>query len=92
MLTTTGASLQAYFMGQGFAADKSATNIVLPDGALMLFRGSDAQGRTIVLTMAGAVRKGDKPQQTQITPQILSIAYAENPVHPDVFQLPKGAF
>jgi hypothetical protein len=95
MLLRTGATLQTYFQGEGFPANQTAVNAVLANGSILLFRGTDMTGHAVVLILAGPLSrpdKTDKSRRIQMTPAILSLAYAADPAHPDVFQLQKGAF
>jgi hypothetical protein len=95
-LVHTGTVLQSYFEGEGFPAGKSAADAFLPGGAILLFRGTDAAGHAVVLTLAGPLHKdaqdATKGHQLTMTPAALTLAYAQDPTHPDVFQPPKGAF
>jgi hypothetical protein len=95
MLLRTGATLQTYFQGDGFPANQTAVNAVLANGSILLFRGTDMAGHAVVLILAGQLSRPDKTDKTrriQMTPTVLSLAYAADPAHPDVFQLQKGAF
>ena len=95
-LVHTGTVLQSYFEGEGFPAGKTAADAILPGGAILLFRGTDAAGHVVVLALAGPLHKDAKDtakgHQLTMTPAALTLAYAEDPTHPDVFQPPKGAF
>ena len=95
MLLRTGATLQTYFQGEGFPANQTAVNAVLANGSILLFRGTDMTGHAVVLILAGPLSRPDKTDKTrriQMTPAVVSLAYAADPEHPDVFQLQKGAF
>jgi hypothetical protein len=91
-LLQAGETLQGYFQGETFPAGQTAVNAVRPDGSVILFRGTDAAGHAVVLILAGAVRPGANEHQAQMTPSVLTLAYAADPTHPDVFQLQKGTF
>jgi len=90
-LAVIGARLQAYFAGEGFPPADTAMNVALPDGVL-LFRTSDAAGRAIALILSGQVRNDAKTAKRVLTPSALSLAYAADAPHPDVFRLEKGSF
>ncbi len=90
-LAIIGGRLQAYFSGEGFAAERTAMNVALPDGVL-LFRTIDAAGRAIALILSGPVRSEVKGGKRILTPDALSLAYAADAAHPDVFRLEKGSF
>ncbi|HTU55873.1 MAG TPA: hypothetical protein VMF62_18065 [Acetobacteraceae bacterium] len=91
-LVANGAALQAYFQREGFAADRTVRNAVLPDGNVLLFRTQDAEGHAVVLILAGKRAKGANDQSSRLTPTALTLAYAADPAHPDVFELKNGAF
>jgi hypothetical protein len=38
------------------------------------------------------VQQDTKDHKAQMTPTVLSLVYAVDPAHPDVFRLQKGAF
>lgn len=90
-LTVIGARLQAYFSAEAFPRARTATNVPLPDG-LLLFRTSDAAGRAIALILSGPIKKEAKSGKRVLTPSTLSLAYAADAAHPDVFRLKKGSF
>jgi hypothetical protein len=91
ILYENGESLQQYFAGAGYAPDRSTGNIAVPDG-ILLFRTTDLTGNAIVLTLSGIVKKDPKSDKATLDPTALALAYAADPLHPDVFQLPKGSF
>jgi hypothetical protein len=92
VLARTGGILQSYFAAQPFAPGKSLANRVLPNGSLLLFRGTDPRGHVVLLLLAGAVRRDAKDHKISMTPSTLALAYAADPAHPDVFSLRKGQF
>lgn len=91
-LVHTGGTLQAYFQSEAFPAGQTAVNAVLANGALLMFRGIDPAGHTVVLVLSGPVHQDPKEHKAQMTPAVLSLVYAVDPAHPDVFRLQKGAF
>ena len=91
-LLHTGATLQGYFQGETFPAGQAVANAVLANGSLLLFRGTDPAGHTVVLLLSGPVHQDAKDHKEQMTPSVLSLVYAVDPAHPDVFRLQKGAF
>jgi len=91
-LLHTGATLQAYFQGETFPAGQSVANAMLANGGLLLFRGTDPAAHTVVLLLSGPVKQDTKEHQAQMTPTVLSLVYAADAAHPDVFRLQKGAF
>jgi len=91
-LLHTGATLQAYFQGETFPPGQSVANAMLANGGLLLFRGTDPAAHTVVLLLSGTVKQDTKEHQAQMTPTVLSLVYAVDAAHPDVFRLQKGAF
>jgi len=91
MLYQNGESLQQYFAGEGFPADRSTGNVATPTG-ILLFRATDPAGNAVLLILSGAMSKDPKSDKSVLSPQTLTLAYAADPSHPDVFQLAKGSF
>jgi hypothetical protein len=91
MLYQDGESLQQYFAGEGFPADRSTGNIATPNGVL-LFRATDTSGNAVLLILSGTITKNQKADKSVLSPTTLTLAYAADPLHPDVFQLAKGSF
>jgi hypothetical protein len=91
MLYQNGESLQQYFAGEGFPADRSTGNVATPNGVL-LFRATDPTGNAVLLILSGTISKDQKLGKSVLSPTTLTLAYAADPLHPDVFQLPKGSF
>ncbi len=91
-LVHTGATLQGYFQAEVFPAGQAVANAVLANGGALLFRGTDPAGRALVLILSGPVQQDTKDHKAQMTPTVLSLVYAIDPAHPDVFRLQKGAF
>jgi hypothetical protein len=91
MLYQDGESLQQYFAGEGFPADRSTGNIATSNGVL-LFRATDATGNAVLLILSGNITKNQKADKSVLSPTALTLAYAADPMHPDVFQLAKGSF
>lgn len=92
MLYQNGESLQQYFAGEGFPPDHSVGNIATANG-LILFRATDAVQNTVLLALSGSITKDPKaPDKSVLTPAALTLVYATDPQHPDIFQLTKGSF
>jgi len=91
MLYQNGESLQQYFATEGFPADRSTGNVATPNGILM-FRASDATGNAVLLILSGTMTKDPKSDKSILSPTALTLAYAADPQHPDIFQLAKGSF
>ena len=91
-LVANGAALQAYFEKEGFAPDRTVRDAVLPDGNVVLFRAQDSEGHAVIPVIAGKHEKSANGRSSRLTPTALTLAYAADPAHPDVFQLKKGTF
>jgi hypothetical protein len=92
VLLHTSATLQSYFQNEEFPAGQSISNRVLPNGSILLFRGTDAEGHTVLMALTGPISKPDKNHHVVMQPADLALAYSENPEHPDVFRLARGSF
>jgi hypothetical protein len=91
MLYQTGETLQQYFAQEGFPANRSTGNIATPNG-ILLFRATDSRSNAVLLILSGTVTKNQKANTSALNPTTLTLAYAADAMHPDVFQLPKGSF
>ena len=63
-------------------------NAPLGRDAIMVFRGTDKQGRMVLLLL-------DNPKNPEGPPNqdiVLKLSYMQNPEKPDVFQIEKGKF
>ncbi len=90
-LYQNGETLQQYFAAEGFPADRSTGNVATANG-ILLFRATDATGNAVLLILSGAMTKDPKSDKSILNPAALTLAYAEDPQHPDIFQLSKGSF
>jgi hypothetical protein len=86
-------SLRDYFVSENFRPDSVVANRQLAPDAILVFRGSDDQKRTILLVLSGVAataraddRKAPRP------PLTLELSYIEDAAHPDVFKISKGQF
>jgi hypothetical protein len=59
---------------------------------VLLFRATDTTGNAVLLILSGTITKDQKVDKSVLSPTTLTLAYAANPLHPDVFQLTKGSF
>lgn len=91
-LYQNGEILQQYFAREGFPPQRSTGNVALPDG-ILLFRAADTAGNVVLLVLSGAMIKDkNPPHRTALMPATLSLAYAADPQHADVYHLSKGSF
>jgi hypothetical protein len=93
VLIDAAAVLRSHFEGQAFPKGV-LVDARLPDGSVLVFRGTDAQGRMVVLTAAGLYvqNAGDKSKETMQPEPVLRLTYIENPQHPDVYSVKQGQF
>jgi hypothetical protein len=92
-LLAAAQQLQAYFTTrETFPPGKAATNLVMADGTILAFRGMDSNGHAVLVALSGPASKPDANKHVTMVPALLSMVYASDPAHPDVFQLPNGAF
>ncbi|HEY1857128.1 hypothetical protein [Acidocella sp.] len=91
-LFQTGATLQNYFVSEAFSPHSVSGNSLLNNGDLLLFRGSDAAGHAVALVISGSATHDNKDNKTNITPALLTLAYVEDPAHPDTFKIKPGTF
>lgn len=90
-LYQNGDSLQQYFAAEGFPADRSTGNVATANG-ILLFRATDTTGNAVLLILSGTMTKDPKADKSILNPSALTLAYAADPQHPDIFQLSKGSF
>jgi hypothetical protein len=82
--------LRAHFLGEGFKPETVAVNTPVA-GGLLIFRGSDANDRQVVLLLQGTFENRDNNQRV-LTPMALLLFYIADAKSPDVFRLPPGQF
>ena len=90
----TANSLRDYFSTENFKPDSVVANHQLAPDAILVFRASDEQKRTILLVLSGvaaAARTEDK-KAPKPPPLTLELSYIEDPAHPDVFRIGRGQF
>lgn len=84
--------LRSHFVGAGYKPDTVAMNMPVNNGLLM-FRGSDGEGRTTLLMLQGSITQGEANSgQRVLTPASLSLFYIADAKKPDVYRLPPGSF
>jgi hypothetical protein len=82
--------LRAHFMTEGFKPDTVAVNTPV-NGGLLMFRGSDAKDRSVMLLLQGTFETKENNQRV-LTPTGLLLFYVADAKSPDVFKLPPGQF
>ena len=89
-LFSNSSILRAHFIAAGYKPDTVASNMPIT-GGLLMFRGSDEQGRTTMLVLQGTLTKGEKDQNV-LTPTGLVLFYVADAKTPDVYRLTPGSF
>jgi hypothetical protein len=90
-LQLAAASLQQYFLAQGFPRDKVVANTRVADGSVLVFQGVDGQKRMTQLRFIGLPAEGaDKEKPASQAALLLS--YIQDPQNPDVYRIAKGQF
>ena len=87
-------SLRDYFASESFKPENIVVNHKIAENAILVFRGSDDQKRTVLLLLsgvAGSVRSEEK-KASNASPLTLELSYIEDAAHPDVFKIGKGQF
>src|SRR6478735_7741311 len=82
--------LRAHFMGEGFKPDSIAMNMPV-NGGIVMFRGSDAKDRSVILLLQGTFENKENNQRV-LTPTSLLLFYVADAKSPDIFKLPPGQF
>jgi hypothetical protein len=90
----TANALRDYFATENFKPDSVVVNHQLPAGAILVFRGSDDQNRTVLLLLSGlaAFARSEEKKAPKTPPLSLELSYIEDPAHPDIFKIGKGQF
>jgi hypothetical protein len=84
-------SLRDYFMSQNYKRDNTIANRQIAENAIIVFRTTDQQGRTILLVLNGTPAGAQPPKQQQ-PPLTLELGYIENAARPDIFRIDRGQF
>ena len=81
--------LRAHFLSEGFKPDSIAVNMPV-NGGIVMFRGSDAKDRSVILLLQGTFET--KENSRVLTPTSLLLFYVADAKSPDIFKLPPGQF
>ncbi len=92
MLLHTGRALQTHFLSEAFAPGSVTRDAMLTNGNLLLFRGTDTTGHAVALFISGPARRDAATGKISIVPVDLTVAYATDPAHPDVFTVAGAPF
>lgn len=80
----TANRLRAHFLSRNFRKEDLVVNNKLSDGSFLVFRGSDFNGKRVVLLLVNPVPKeGQKPNQNIN----LRLSYIANPDSPDIYKI-----
>jgi hypothetical protein len=93
-LQLAAATLQQYFLGEGFAPDKIVTNGRTQDGAIVVFQGTDSQKRLALLRYIAAPEREpkEKAEKSAAPAATLWLSYVQDLQNPDVYRIAKGQF
>src|SRR5205823_14078722 len=80
-------SLRDYFATENFKPDSVVVNHQLAANTILVFRGGDAQNRTVLLLLSGvaASAHSEDKKEPRPPPLNLELSYIEDAAHPDVF-------
>ncbi len=91
-LKVTAMILRDFFLKRGFDAEKVITNRQADDGSNIVFQGSDANGRTVLLQLTAPAGEQAEGATENAPPVWLRLSYIENPAAPDIFRVEVGQF
>ena len=92
-VVATANSLRDYLKERSYKPGSEIANRQLAKGAIVVFRGADAQDRTVIEILnegPAPARKGEKAPPAP--PLTLELSYIADPAHPDIFRIGKGQF
>ena len=91
--------LQSYFLDRRYVDGTVFANRPLSDGSLLVFTGSDADGRQVTLTLGGLSSPAEAQDgdlsfgEIEMTRDFyLRLSYVASPGDPDVFRVQPGDF
>lgn len=90
MLYSNGEILRNHFQAAGYNPKSIKAGIALDTGLLM-FQGSDASSRSVVLLLQGKYKKDGKGKRV-LNPNMLVLLYVSSLDKPDVFRIKSGKF
>ena len=87
-------TLKSYFLKQSFKKDDMVINARLKDGSILFFRGTDANGRMVILQMLNPPGENTDSESSNENEKVTSLrlTYVQNPNEPDIFQIKQGDF
>ncbi len=90
-LVANAALLNEYFRARAVTASEDRGLVALSDGRFLLFRGKDAQKRTVMLIAHGPLQANSDGSRSVVV-DTLWLYYIQDFDNPDVFRLPPGSF
>jgi hypothetical protein len=83
-----------YFSAENFKPDSVVASRQLAPDAILVFRASDEQKRTILVVLSGAAAaaRAEDKKTPKPPPLTLELSYIDDPAHPDVFRIGRGQF
>ncbi len=83
--------LRSHFIAAGYKPATISMNMPVA-GGLLMFRGSDSEGRTTLMVLQGEIAAANEAKQRVLTPTALTLFYVADAKKPDVYRLPAGLF
>lgn len=84
-------ALRNYLLAQGYRQEGLTVNQTLGNDNVLVFQGSDLQGRMTELILGLVSKPADKPDvPPTITGANLRLSYVEKPGDPDIYRIPGG--
>ena len=92
-LVAAANSLRFYFARQGFQKDDLMMNARLKDGSVLVFRGTDRNGRVVILLLHNPQDPKEEGAEAESIENLsLRLFYISDPISPDIFQIKSGDF
>lgn len=87
----TANALRNYMLGQGYREEGLVVNQPLGPDNILVFQGTDAQGRLTELILGIQKTPPAKPNaQPEVAGASLRLSYVEKPAAPDIYRVPGG--
>mgnify|MGYP007079439691 CR=1 FL=1 len=80
--------LREHFLRKGFQKEGLVMNASLGEGILLVFRGTDARGRMVVLLLTDP----EPQEKSKEKAPTLRLSYIVNPDNPDIYRIKDDAF
>ena len=91
-VVATANILRNYFVRQGFSQDRMVLNLRLADDSIIVFRGTDDEGRMALLHLIGIRKVVGEGGEAEMKKFALKLSYIEDTVGPDIFRVEPGEF